>query len=168
MPINESSRVPRERWPLQFDLEGVPRDNAERERLLQSHQNPLLPEVETGMPVTNNFAASYNAGETVIDINNPPQKRYVHQEYPKMVFHGTKGKIVKSREEEEKLLASGHTLKPAEAGVTDHTDVYQNALRRETSPIPELVDDAEVPEKVPQAPVEGGFVRGRGRPRKSA
>lgn len=43
MPLNESRSKPRrERYPLQFDLEGVPRDRATREQLLQSMQNPEL------------------------------------------------------------------------------------------------------------------------------
>jgi len=37
MPVNESTRrAPRDRWPLAFDLEGIPRDTETRRQLLES------------------------------------------------------------------------------------------------------------------------------------
>lgn len=43
MPLNESRRKPRrEKWPLEFDLEGVPRDGAVRKQLLETLKgNPM-------------------------------------------------------------------------------------------------------------------------------
>jgi hypothetical protein len=35
MSIREAHRNPRDRWPLQFDLEGLPRDAATREARLR-------------------------------------------------------------------------------------------------------------------------------------
>lgn len=103
MPLNESTgKPPRERWPAQFDIEGIPRDNATRERLLEDLRNSET-EKRTEMaqfkesadrvnvsPVPpNHFAVDDKqfANEPFItDINNPPQKRYKHQEYPKILY----------------------------------------------------------------------------------
>lgn len=66
-------------------------------------------------PVTNNFAVDYNPAGTVVDINNPPQKRYIHQEFPKMVYHHESGHMleVKSAIELKLALKRGFNEKPA-------------------------------------------------------
>jgi hypothetical protein len=99
MPLNESTRKTRERWPLAFDLEGVPRSTAIRSRLIEEQQQPI--ETEESMNsanvplVQNNFAVDYQAGNNVIDINNPPTKRYQHQEFPKLVYHHESGHVLR-------------------------------------------------------------------------
>ena len=116
MPLNESTQVRRDRWPIAFDLEGVPRTTAAREA-------KLLEEKMNTHPVQNNFAVDYQAGNTTTDINNPPSPyrnlpggRYIHQDYPKMLYPATwpaaKPKIVNSDTERDTLLAKGFTLKP--------------------------------------------------------
>jgi hypothetical protein len=48
------------------------------------------------------------------DLNNPPQQRYVHQEYPKMLHHHEKrtSKVVNSRDEELGYSKLGYETKP--------------------------------------------------------
>ena len=104
MPIYEShaSRSIRDRWPLEFDLEGVPRETAERERLLNHRQEG---EMGKTSPVTNSFAVDYQQGNGVIDLNNPPKKPYVYQEYPKMLYAASGKYLVVQNEAEERRYA---------------------------------------------------------------
>ena len=111
MPLYESriSKHPKDRWPLEFDLEGVPRETAERERLLgEKRMEANLPN-----PVSNTFAVDYQQGYTVIDINNPPKKPYVFQEFPKILYaESGKTIIVRSEAEEKRYAKSGFTTTP--------------------------------------------------------
>lgn len=82
-----------------MDLEGVPRDYATRAALIEQQRVAESASEDdnsmaTTKQVTNNFSASYSAGDRVIDINNPPRKRYVHQEFPKLMYHAN-GQTVK-------------------------------------------------------------------------
>jgi hypothetical protein len=72
-------------------------------------------EEETMSPVTNNFAVDYSQGDNVVDINNPPKKRYVHQEFPRMVYHHTSGHVlnVKNKRELALALKKGFDLQPS-------------------------------------------------------
>lgn len=125
MPLHEANHVRRDRWPLEFDLEGIPRATAERERLLAEHRLLETISSEETMqgthPVQNNFAASYQTGGTVVDINNPPVPRYgtaqnPHQEYPKMLYPAnwplSKPVLAQSKEQEENFLKKKYTVKP--------------------------------------------------------
>jgi hypothetical protein len=119
MSIHESSRKLRDRWPLEFDLEGIPRDTVERERLVQQKQeleNPQpIPEEEdfSAMAPKNQFAVDYQQANNVVDINNPPKQRYAYVEYPKMLYkEGAKPITVNSAEEEQKKLAEGWQTTP--------------------------------------------------------
>ena len=119
MPLNESTAKARERWPLEFDLAGVPQETALRRRLMEERQLQELSEFEEPMNnvplVQNSFAVDYQAGNTVIDINNPPQKRYVHQEFPKLVYHHESGHVLTVADDKQLKLAvkKGYDLKPA-------------------------------------------------------
>jgi hypothetical protein len=108
MPVFESnaSRSLRDRWPLEFDLEGVPNENREREYLLNQKR-----EVDMPNPVTNSFAVDYQVGNNVIDINHPPRKPYVFQEFPKML-HKPNGAfvVVNDAHEEKKKLKEGYSV----------------------------------------------------------
>lgn len=83
MSLNES-RGPkvREQWPVEFDLEGVPRETKVRTQKLQEETMPksLSP---------NSFA-----GSATIDIGRPPRESYnprdPKNQYPKMLYHQTK------------------------------------------------------------------------------
>ena len=100
----------RARWPLQFDLEGVPQDQKERKKLIdgilkeERRENAPLEETEEieMSPVTptpqNFFAADANT-EVLIDINNPKTPRYgtgqnPKREYPRIVYHHDTGHIL--------------------------------------------------------------------------
>jgi hypothetical protein len=104
MSLNESKSKQRERWPLQFDLEGIPQE-----------QRQLL--MEANLP-QNTFAVDYQQGNGVMDINNPPVPRYgtrenPFNEYPKMLFmDGKKPITVDSKKEEEKMAKLGYQVKP--------------------------------------------------------
>jgi hypothetical protein len=123
MPINEANRKTRDRWPLAFDLEGVPRESAERERLLLEQKalenlGDISPEEPLAMqgtrPIQNHFAVD-TPTETVVDVNNPPQKRYRHQQFPQMVYHHQSGHvlIVQNAVELQAAQKRGFQEKPA-------------------------------------------------------
>lgn len=42
----------------------------------------------------------------IADINNPPQKRYKHQEYPKAMYHHTSGRTLLIHDEKEEKIAA--------------------------------------------------------------
>ena len=69
--------------------------------------------------VQNSFAVDYQAGNNVVDINNPPQKRYLHQEFPKLVYHHESGHVLTipagpEADKQLKLaLKKGYDPKPA-------------------------------------------------------
>lgn len=122
MPLNESTRKTRERWPLSFDLEGIPRDTALRRRLIEEQQPTETEESmnSANVPlVQNTFAVDYQAGNNVVDINNPPTKRYAHQEFPKLVYHHESGHVLRieagpDAEKQLKLAQKkGYDTKPA-------------------------------------------------------
>lgn len=133
MSVTGTNRNIRDRWPLEFDLEGVPRRNDVREKLLQEHRGLSLgpQETEHEMAPTNSFAidkldplvreellkqllATAPVG-AVIDINNPKTKRYVHQEYPRLVYHHGSLKVVQVNDEKQLKAAQrqGFKLEPA-------------------------------------------------------
>lgn len=88
-----SRHAQKDRWPLAFDLEGVPRDNKVRSKILEG---------ET--------MAKNNFGDSVIDLSKPPKEAYTHQEYPKILYkYDAKPRSVKSEEEEAAALADGYT-----------------------------------------------------------
>lgn len=55
-----------------------------------------------------------NKGSQVFDLNNPPKKPYVYNEFPRMVFHHEKGlhKVVKHAEELAAALKAGWKKEP--------------------------------------------------------
>lgn len=119
MSIRETSRARRDRWPLEFDLEGVPRDNAERERLVQ--QKKIL-ETENEMnkvtPVRNEFAVDYQQGQT-IDLSKPLKVPYnphdPKNEFPKLIYHHENGHVlqVADAKQEKAALRKGYQLQPS-------------------------------------------------------
>jgi hypothetical protein len=127
VPIHEANHPKsRDRFPLAFDLEGVPRETADRERLLASQieersLNSAPAEGEPFMtPVTNSFAVDYAAGNSVIDINNPPRKPYnphdPKNEFPKMLYNHETGKVLtvaSTKEEQVAIKKHGFKREPA-------------------------------------------------------
>jgi hypothetical protein len=102
MPLNESSRkLSRERWPLEFDLTGVPRDTQTRKNLLQQKQlqeneDIMAPVTPT---ITNTFTVDQPTNDAEIsDLNNPPKKNYnphdAKNEFPKMLYHHETGRVL--------------------------------------------------------------------------
>jgi hypothetical protein len=114
MPLNESTRKTRERWPASFDIEGVPRDTATR----QKHLEQKLQE-ESMNKVTNSFTVDKPAGPPITDINNPPHVNYnphdPKNEFPKMLYHHESGRVlnVANEKEQKAALKRGFDLKPS-------------------------------------------------------
>jgi len=152
VPLNESNRKVRDRWPLAFDLEGVPRETAERERLLKEHQAlesiaiQEEPPMQGTHPVPNSFAVDFQAGNNVVDINNPPKQRYVHQEFPKHVYDHETGRVleVKDEREQKAALKKGFKLEPALD--RDYSKITRSGNVAPTKPpAPEpILSDAEI------------------------
>ena len=106
MPIREAYRSKRDRWPLQFDLEGVPDDNLEREAELRRMR--ILEGDQPNMAPKNQFAVDYQQGNGIMDINNPPRKPYnphaPENQYPKMLYSDAGKTVIAQNEAEEKQL----------------------------------------------------------------
>ena len=128
MPLNEASRkAPRERWPLEFDLTGVPRDTRTRKNLLaEKHQEEsMAPAAQSVRLITeNHFTVDQPSSDVFItDINNPPRKPYnprdPQNEFPKMLYHHGNGKVLKieagpdAKKQENALLKKGFKLTPS-------------------------------------------------------
>lgn len=118
MPVHESSRrAKRDRWPMAFDLEGVPQDNAERARLVAQKQmleaitDPIQQEDPMNTPQVENFFAT-DTTPTITDMSRPIVIRVPFQEFPKTLYAKNGTSIsVKTKEEQDKKLKSGYTLK---------------------------------------------------------
>ena len=101
MPLNLSTRkAPRERWPLEFDLTGVPRDTATRKNLLETRkqEESMAPAVRT--ITENHFTVDQPSSDIFItDINNPPKRPYnprdPQNEFPKLLYHHGSGRVLK-------------------------------------------------------------------------
>lgn len=77
----------RERWPLEYDLEGIERDTKTRAQLEEQQKQQSQNEAA----MTNRAQSSnFFVGGASIDLNRPPKEAYRHQEYPKMLYHQTK------------------------------------------------------------------------------
>jgi hypothetical protein len=132
LPLNEANpRSRRARYPLAFDLEGVPRDNAERDRLLLAEREQLTEEQNpVNVPlVKNTFTVDQpQQPETVVDINNPPHRNYnprdPKNEFPKMLYPPTEGKpvVVQSKEQEAEFLKKKFTHKPLVKKTEEESD----------------------------------------------
>ena len=125
MPLNEASRkARRERWPLEFDIEGVPRDTAIRKQLLEQKQQQqnldLLSEEPMAQTIRNSFTVDKPTAE-VTDINNPPRRPYnphaPENQYPKVLYHHETGRVLTVQNEKEHKAAHkrGFEVQPSPA-----------------------------------------------------
>ncbi len=156
MSLNESRRTRRrERWPLEFDLEGIPQDTKHRRRLVEMKRRESEEEKETEMS-NNSFAvdklsaADREALLTAlmrerpagreIDLSKPVVGRYVHQEYDKMLYHHGSGHVLVVRDAREEAAAAkrGYVTEPSpnhdysKLSGSNHAALKLNATREET------------------------------------
>jgi hypothetical protein len=139
MPLNESSRkAPRERWPLEFDLTGVPRDTRTRKNLLaEKHQEESMAQTQQSVHgvrtiTENHFTVDQPSNDVFItDINNPPRKAYnphdPKNQYPKMLYHHGNGRVLKVGNEKEEKAALKRDFKLAPSPDYDYSKVNQNS-----------------------------------------
>ena len=139
MPLNESSRkAPRERWPLEFDLTGVPRDTRTRKNLLaEKHQEESMAQTQQSVHgvrtiTENHFTVDQPSNDVFItDINNPPRKAYnprdPQNQYPKMLYHHGNGRVLKVANEKEEKAALKRDFKLAPSPDYDYSKVNQNS-----------------------------------------
>lgn len=61
----------------------------------------------------NHFAVDYNT-ETIMDINKPPQRRYVHQDFPRFVYNHDSGQVLRVDDDRQLKAAQkkGFDVKP--------------------------------------------------------
>jgi hypothetical protein len=121
MPLNESRRKPRrEKWPLEFDLEGVPRDGTIRKQLLETLKGNPMAEPRNSFlsdKLSDNLGLTpaqkarlmdellkENQGGREIDLSKPVLPRYQRQEFPQMAYH--KDGRVRRIEDAEQLEAT--------------------------------------------------------------
>jgi hypothetical protein len=143
MPLNESRRKTRERWPLQFDLEGVPRETAERNRLLEQLKFSIP---EDTMASKNKFIVDTTPKTEERDLSKEIRVQHRHQEYPRAVYNHDNGHVAEVADEKQfkTLEKHGYQLKPALD--RDYSQIHQRtgcAPLKEASPIPEDVQSAE-------------------------
>jgi hypothetical protein len=111
-------------------------------------------------------------GSTTFDLNNPPKQNYIHQAYPKMIYHHGRRvhKIVQDESELTAHLKAGWDTKPflpegheqAEvmpAGDADSDRTDAKGISIDVEPDVSIDGEAEAPEVIE-------LKRGRGRPRK--
>ena len=139
MPLNEASRkAPRERWPLEFDLTGVPRDTRTRKNLLaEKHQEESMAQTQQSVHgvrtiTENHFTVDQPSNDVFItDINNPPRKAYnprdPQNQYPKMLYHHGNGRVLKVGNEKEEKAALKRDFKLAPSPDYDYSKVNQNS-----------------------------------------
>ena len=139
MPLNEASRkAPRERWPLAFDLTGVPRDTRTRKNLLaEKHQEESMAQTQQSVHgvrtiTENHFTVDQPSNDIFItDINNPPRKAYnprdPQNQYPKMLYHHGNGRVLKVGNEKEEKAALKRDFKLAPSPDYDYSKVNQNS-----------------------------------------
>ena len=139
MPLNEASRkAPRERWPLEFDLTGVPRDTRTRKNLLaEKHQEESMAQTQQSVHgvrtiTENHFTVDQPSNDVFItDINNPPRKAYnprdPQNQYPKMLYHHGNGRVLKVANEKEEKAALKRDFKLAPSPDYDYSKVNQNS-----------------------------------------
>ena len=139
MPLNEASRkAPRERWPLEFDLTGVPRDTRTRKNLLaEKHQEESMAQTQQSVHgvrtiTENHFTVDQPSNDIFItDINNPPRKAYnprdPQNQYPKMLYHHGNGRVLKVGNEKEEKAALKRDFKLAPSPDYDYSKVNQNS-----------------------------------------
>ena len=93
--------------------------------------------------VTNSFAVDYQAGETVVDINNPPKQRYVHQEFPKLMYHHESGQVVEVADEKQARLATKKGFRAEPAPSRDYSQIKAGtAAVKESGPARQVALDA--------------------------
>lgn len=148
MSIRETRRQSRARWPLQFDLEGVPRDNATRELMLRDLRADNNPEInQMNVPQVKNTFAGEDGGELLdalspaqkqkllkalladapggqeFDLSKPPVEPYRFKEFPKCMYAPDgKSVVVHSDEQEKELLKRKFTTKPVKKHDADDKD----------------------------------------------
>ena len=139
MPLNEASRkAPRERWPLEFDLTGVPRDTRTRKNLLaEKHQEESMAQTQQSVHgvrtiTENHFTVDQPSNDIFItDINNPPRKAYnprdPQNQYPKMLYHHGNGRVLKVANEREEKAALKRDFELTPSPDYDYSKVNQNS-----------------------------------------
>jgi len=85
------------------------------------------------------------------DLNNPPKKHYVHQEFPKMMYRGGEHQIAQNRHDEQAAIKAGWSTKPGFVDAEPEESEEDKALRLEAEQLKAENDSLK---------------RGPGRPRK--
>lgn len=139
MPLNEASAKPRRpRFPLEFDLAGVPRDTTTRKRLLEEMKENMSP---SNVFLSDKAAAGANPLAAMteeqkadlldlllkqapvgkeIDLSKPVVHPYnprdPKNQYPRMLYHHKTGHTltVKDARQEKAASARGYQREPSE------------------------------------------------------
>lgn len=141
MPINEANRRKvREQWPLHFDLEGVPQQKSERERIMRQQQTLSNEDPRMSPNPQNRFTVDDPIGQE-LDINNPKTKRYVHQEFPRVVYHHETGHVLEVADEKQLKAAQRRGFKLEPAADRDYSNLKGSQAQPATAgaqSVPEL------------------------------
>jgi hypothetical protein len=156
MPLNEVPRKrPRERFPLEFDLIGVPRDNTRREALLETAkemhnnmttQNSFLSDKAQAMQLTPEnqvllaqFLESMKNGGVgrEIDLSRPVKVAPPPGGWPKfpcLVYHHKTGAMIQVNDENEAKQLARRGFKTTPSPDHDYSQIATRTL------LPELGD----------------------------
>lgn len=158
MPLNEANRKPRrEKWPLEFDLEGIPRDEATRKQVFENRKEELSMTQPVNHFAGENRAAALSAAlspvekaalldellKTVpvgreIDLGKPVIVPYrvgdPRNNWPRMVYHHESGHVLKVKDEKELKAAAKRGFQEQPSPDHDYSKVRNNiAARKEVS-----------------------------------
>ena len=159
MPLNEASRkAPRSRWPLEFDLEGVPRDTTTRKSLLEQKRNHETLETlsEETMPTVQSVRNSFTVdqpttdGPAITDINNPPRRPYnpydPKNQFPKMLYHHESGRVLKVEDEKEQKAAQKRGFKIEPSSAHDYSKVTRAGIAAKSTTGPKREEEMSAEE----------------------
>lgn len=80
----------------------------------------------------------------VIDINNPPKVPYIHQAYPKALYHHKTGHVLTVADSKEEVQAQKKGFKPEPSPEFDYSQVNNGRavkITAEPEPVPEFVEE---------------------------
>jgi hypothetical protein len=134
MPLHEAkSKNSRESFPLAFDLEGVPRERATRELLMQQERQKQNEDHSMNSP-ENHFAVDQMQE---FDPNKPPQRPYnphdPKNQFPRIVYHHDTGHVLQVEDEKQLKAATKRAYKLTPAPDRDYSKITSSGIAAKIS-----------------------------------
>ncbi len=137
MPVNESSRKsrPRKRDGLGlWDFSPEQIREQEKGNTMTPQANQLAVNAQRAQA-----AAEKLSKPQVIDINNPPREPYIHQEFPRAMYHHRTGHVITVQDEKEMAARKRYGFKLEPSPNHDYSQVTHGiAAKKVVDEMPEL------------------------------